>query len=534
MAKGLAVISGSNTIVFKALENGVVQMGGQNASGTLKPAQVTVSGSFIVSGSEGALFNVSGSGISFSAPSEDGIKILSGLASDATSSLDHDFVMIKSDGSLLKSSKIDASAVMLDSGQSVQDLSASIDQRIGTSQLTVKDTDGDEATVSLTEGSLTLNGVANKTVVNVTQDSAGVASYEVTLDENIEVTSVSASSDIQAGGNLTVAGDADLNGNADIAGTLAVGGNATLSAELSVVGAASLGSTLGVAGDATFQSNVTVDALLSASSADVAGNLIVRGDLQVIGDTVVTTKNQSNLIIEDAIILVGSGSDADTDDLALLFGTANSQALAIKGGEFYLGASSDDAQDAAIAVTADATLNLGTLKASDVQASTLSVSTSAAINALTVSGDAYFQQALHVSGNVTLGSDSSDVVTVNAQLTASAGLQATGLIEAQAGLSASAADIGGATNINGKLTVNGDVELNSGRFSVPRLDRDQAKTLFGDVNGNVPDYDLTWEGYMFYLADDDAANDMDAFPQGHKWYFNEGGYWHVSFFYIAP
>lgn len=517
MAKGLAVISGSNTIVFKALETGVIQMGSTNAQNVYKPAQVTVSGSFIVSGSEGALFNVSGSAIELTAPDTDNIKILSGLQSDLTSSTANDFVMIKSDGSVLKSSKIDADAVMLNDGSTVQDLSASISNQIGSSQITVVDSDGDQALVNLNGGSLTLNDVANRTVIEVSQDSSGVASYQVNLADEVHIQKLSASLGVEATGSI------DVNGTLNVTSTSTMGGKLTISA-----------------GGADITGDTTVTGLLSASSADVAGNLTVRGDLEVLGDTTIKVTNQSNLTIEDAIILVGSGSQGSTADLGIVFGSTDRQSLGLSGGEFYLGTTTDDTLDGTFAgaVQSNGVLKLGSLYATDlVDAATLDISGLAGIG-----GD------LGVSGSVTLGDGADKVVSVAGQLTASSGA------EIQNGLSASAADIGGDLNVQSNVTVadgdltvtgsvyisgstsetviSGNVSLNAGRFNVPRLTRAEAVELFKDANGDIPEVDTRWEGYMFYLISDDG-NDNDAFPQGRKWYFNENGYWHVSFFYVG-
>jgi predicted acyltransferase (DUF342 family) len=90
---------------------------------------------------------------------------------------------------------------------------------------------------------------------------------------------VSATSDISAGGNLTVDGYAEIGGTLSVAGvatfdaavtassTLDVAGAASFGGSLDVVGAAALDSTLDVAGAANFASDATAEALLKVAAS---------------------------------------------------------------------------------------------------------------------------------------------------------------------------------------------------------------------------------------------------------------------------
>jgi hypothetical protein len=369
MAKGLAVISGSQAVIFKALENGVVQMGNSGSWGE-QLAQVTISGSLAISGSTGAKFDVVGDSITLSTVSEDGIKIVGGLASAATSSAplvgeqgavqDH-FVMIDKDtGALSKAEKIDASVVQLDNGQNVQEFSASLDSRIGTSALRVEDNDGDLHEVSLTSGKLSLDSSdENRILVEVVQDPVeGEDNVQVTfnLPDEVRISKLSASAGIEATGSV------------DIDGTLATTGNAT-----------------------------------------IGGKLTVEGDLEVQGNMTQVNVDQKNLVVDDAIILIGSGSDGDASlELGLVFGTQNSKAFTLKDGEFYLGATSDDTLDTDLNPDNDAS---GKLHLTEIAASGL-VSADTLIVASTV----------NLNGNVNIGDGSDDVLTILSQIIASNGL----------------------------------------------------------------------------------------------------------------
>jgi hypothetical protein len=623
MAKGLAVISGSNTVVFKALENGVVKMGGVDSNLVLKPAIVTISGSLTVSGSGGIHMDIGGSEYKLEnlsgvadkivisgSTSEDG-SLRGGLAWQGTSSMpegangdinsetylsdldgEHllespdDFVVVNADGQLRRANKIDASVVMLNNGQTIE-------QQVGAAKLRLAGTSvlggvtGSE--VSLTKGDLEFVDVANRTRVTVAQDDANNYSSSVTidLDPNVRVETLSASMGLE------------------------VTGSSKLKGALHVV-----------------DSDATID-----------GKLTVKGNLDVLGDISQVTINQSNLSIEDAIILVGSGSDGTTGELGIIFGTEGTdadgnvynKAFTLKDGDFYLGGTSDNAADSDIDSDNDGSgkLVLSHLSASTfVDALDLRVHDSATITGkltakadvdlgdhatdvikiqgqLTASAPARFQANIDVEnnaqvtfatgsnltldegsvtlskgdltmteGSATLAKGDIDVqdgsLKVNgfATLTASAGDDQLALgVKGRTELSSSAGSnalhvdsgnvlidealtVGGTVTLNdaagalnvagewteqpslkvaGSLNVSGSVRLGEdvndrvivqGQFRIPKF---TASDIPSDFITNAGDY----EGYMFYLSGDGTAE----FPNGNKWYFNEGGVWHSSFFW---
>ena len=127
----------------------------------------------------------------------------------------------------------------------------------------------------------------------------------------VQAGKVSASSDVEAGGALTVAGNADLNGQLDVAAaatfhsTVSASGNAELGGTLTVAGNADLNGTADVAGNFTVAS--TMFSVIAASGdTSIAGDLVVSGDLTVMGDRI--EAQISELRIEDGLITLMSGS----------------------------------------------------------------------------------------------------------------------------------------------------------------------------------------------------------------------------------
>jgi cytoskeletal protein CcmA (bactofilin family) len=455
MAKGLAVISGSNAVVFKALENGVVQMGGSGSWGATT-ARVTISGSLTLSGSGGAHLHVSGSdfilqnlsgqpdkivisGSSLSAAQlgmdqRDGVsqsligsarrseqEMRGGLVWSATSSIapemseatgsgdaylaaidsenqyemPEDFLVITKEGEVRRVNKIDASAVMLNDGRNVE-------QQVGGLNLNLKHSasDGtlDEKDVNLTRGNLVFKDKEYRTVLSMSNDDNGESvEILVDLDPNLRVETLSASA------GLTVTGSSLLKG------------------DLHVVSGS------GASGDAT-----------------IDGKLTVKGDLEVQGNMTQLNVEQKNLVVDDAVILVGSGSDGSTDDLGLVFGTSNRKAFTVQDGDFILGATTGSAQGINIDNDASGKLILQDLSASNlVQA-----------RRLEVSGPSVVRGDLGVSGSVKLGDSTSDVISIAGSLTASNGVRVIGDSDLDGDL-----DVQGATNLQGAATLESTLEV---------------------------------------------------------------------------
>ena len=704
MAKGLAVISGSQAVIFKALESGVVQMGNSGSWGE-KLAQVTISGSLNISGSAGVKLKVEGSefridnlsgladqviisgasdsvtdfgnqddeygslgaskirdssyelkgGLKYAATSSAPAGALEDKTSDATAYYNalegegaaeapEDFLVITEDGELRRVNKIDASVVMLNDGQTVE-------QQVGGLNLNLKHSasDGtiDEKDVNLTKGDLIFKDVQYRTVLSMSNDDNGESvEVKVDLDPDLRVETLSASA------GLTVTGSSDLRG------------------KVHVVGA---------------ESDLEVDRNLDVhGAATVDGDMTIKGDLTVWGDTTVTTADSKHLKVEDSIIQIGfdqvTGSESASNidpadfDLGFVFGTANQKALVLKDGVLHFGDTLNSAGDSEITVTASA-IDQGKMVLSDLSASQgidaldLRVHNSATITGkldanadvdlgasaadqvkifgtLTASAEALFEDHVTISGdaksNLTISNGDLTVVgsgsftgdlnvdgtgsfgqsvtlRAGADLTLDQGnatltdgdltISGSALISASAGnalhiengdilsnkgdltledgnlavtgsttLSASAEsnaldvasgdvtirdnltveqgvvtlgtdlaqgvlnvagewtqsaqlDVKGALNVSGSVLlghVDADRDSHSrvvvnGEFRIPKFTRDQIPT---DYTANPADY----EGYMFYLMGEHDDSDP-YFPRARKWYFNEGGVWHSSFFW---
>ena len=421
MAKGIAVVSGSNDVVFKALETGIITAGSDRTS-----AVIGVTGSLSVSGSTGL----------------------------PTLYVDHDSVSIV--GALDHTGDLQVTGNVYVS----LDVSASQDVKAGRDLIAGRNLD--------VEGT---GNIAQKLTIQT--GGLEVDAGETILADKLTVESNGAF----ITGELSGSADLNIGGNLDLGGTANIGDKVTVESN-----------GIDVTGDSTFQNNVTIK-----------GNLDVEGDINQ------TNINQSNLVIEDAIILVGSGSDASSGELGLVFGTENSKAFSLKDGNFYLGDTSDDASDGDLNPDND---GLGRLILANLSAS-------ATVHALDlrVADSAEVTGTLDVRGDVTLGVNNAQTIVLNGVVTASSNV----VLEEDVTMGTDSDDL---VKVVGQIrmpifTVSGDNNV-SGYPLIP-----------SDYVSNKAAYN----GHMFYLTSSDDTNwtGDDNFLQGNKWYFNERGDWHASF-----
>lgn len=480
MAKGLAVISGSNAVVFKALENGIVSMGGSGSWGTTT-ATVTISGSLTLSGSEGVFLHASGSDFIINNGSGQGDKFVLGgisntasvfgqqpavgnnakrninyelkrglkwaatssvpegsiedkLDSDYYSQLElenkflapEDFLVITESGEVRRVNKIDASVVVLNDGQTVE-------QQVGGLNLNLKHSSSDGSIdvkdVNLTKGDLVLKDKQYRTVLSMSnKDSEESVEVLVDLDPDLRVESLSAS----AGLNVT--------------------GSSKLLGELHVVSGSG------------HTGNATID-----------GTLTVKGNLDIVGDVNQITVNKSNLNIEDAIVLIGSGSDGTQGELGFVFGTegVSSSAFTLKNGDFYLGKTTDKGQDASGYDLDPDNDGLGKLILANLSASaTIDALDLQVANSATIHGD------LVANSDVTLGDNEQDVISIKGQLTASNGMHiSTGSLDLDGEL-----DVRDATLLRDTLTVKGTATFDSTVDMTGSLTVVQSASIGGDLD----------------------------------------------------
>lgn len=454
MAKGLAVISGSSTVVFKALETGVVKFGGVSADGlTLKPAQVTLSGSLTLKAESaldaadgfalkldesqfklenqtglGDAVIVSGSSLDLAVDADgnqlplqradadaanrgtkrdEAYQLRGGLLWSATSSihpdmmeddqspgyydsidnddntyeLPEDFVVINSDGELRRVNKIDASAVVLNDGKNVEQKIGVLALEVKLSQSTDIDVYADPVVkdINLGRGTLNFKDIEHRTHLTIedvdpSDDTGKGVEVTVDLDPELRVETLSASMGLEVTGSSNLRGD------------------------LHVVG-----------------HNATID-----------GTMTVKGDLNVWGDTTVTTAESKHLVIEDAVVNLGTANTASATDpidieavdteFGFLFGDVNTRALVLDGGDLYFGLTGS--AEAAGQVDAD----YESAAAQNLKLYVPNLSASSNISALTLDiGDtATIVGKLTAKADVDLGDAATDTINIIGTLTASA------------------------------------------------------------------------------------------------------------------
>lgn len=267
-------------------------------------------------------------------------------------------------------------------------------------------------------GNLTFDG----STLTVTGDLS--VSTEATLASAI-VSDLTEDQIVLAGTNGALEGDANFTFDGS---TLQLG--STIAADFD--------GTLNVAQDVTFQAD------MSAVSASLSGDLTVAGDLLIQGST--TTVDTQNLLVEDAILQLGSGSGGNTaGDRGFIFSLSDgNQAFYWDEGdsEFALIATTDDgsASDLDGNRTTYSNLHIGALDADS--ASTIS---SLAVGDLTTAGGIVFADAsgqLEDSANLTFDGSQLEVTGI---ISGSSTLKIMGASEFGPGAAAQIAADGGLT-----------------------------------------------------------------------------------------
>lgn len=456
MAKGLAVISGSNTVMFKALETGIITAGTSDGA-TLKEATFTLTGSLLLSGAAEPVLQ------------------LQGLTLTATSSVANDTILIKSGSFVREATVLSGNQIVLQGGDNVEQRINTIEANLGASALTVSSSAA-SVQVDLDTEAIKFVGTANEVDVAITEVGSDVQ-VQVGLTDNVEIS-----------GSLIVTGSSEQNSI-----TLKSGSIAVLSGDISSSNKILAG------GEITGSSNLKI-----LGSGSIGGDLSVDGNLTVTGE--VTVLDTTNLRIEDPIIILGSGSAGSADgDKGLIFARAGTNHRAFVWDDdtdkFILGKTTNNGDEtpAAITVTtasaAESTLVLHTLQAIDVSGT----------NA-------------NFTGNVTLGDAGTDSLTINSYITGSGNI-----------VVSSSLTIGDAGNVANETTT----FVSKVRMPIFSVSGANAVATFPQVPDDYITSASARSGHSFYLTSSDGTNHTgdDNWLQGNKWYFNERGVWHASFFY---
>jgi cytoskeletal protein CcmA (bactofilin family) len=286
-------------------------------------------------------------------------------------------------------------------------------------------------------------------------------------DVLVQAGKVSASLNLEAGGQLVVAGNADLNGQLDVFGQSDLHGAVIAHGTMNVQGAADLDSTLNVDGIAEFQDDVFAKADLNVSgalevalTANVAGNfsvatnkftvaassgdaafagdVTVSGDLVVLGDRVEAQVQQ--LVIEDGLITLMSGSPNRTasneSGIEIEVGGVG-EMPAIKFANALGGASGSWVSNLDWIPSEDLKYDLGIA--------------SKRWRELNLSGDANVGGALDVAGAASVGALDASSLAVAGAATFAAGIAVTGTGSFSGDLSAASGSFSGDVSVVGAL-----------------------------------------------------------------------------------
>lgn len=466
--RGFAVVSGTNTVVARIMENGTVRFG----------EDMAVTGAY-----SGTLV--------LNLPSGQGDNRVVQVDSSNSASL-----------AQLSASQIALNAGMPDFGGSTSVsgalvyLSSSISSLDAGANLDVSASNGSGSITFATEV-FSIVGTANQTVTSYDE---GTSTLTVSLTQNVTVT-----------GSLTASGISS-------------------SAELQV------GTSAVIGGPLTVNSGISV----------FNGDLQVTGNLYVSGSTV--TIDAQNLRIKDPIILLGSSSATDPNatpdgDRGLIFGQSGSGQFVSGGvpafgwdssdGVFRLGATLNDATDTTLTIVpSSGTLELGTLSASNVTTNDLTVNGTLTVanSDITISGTV---GEIEVSG--TGLSTLFQTITLGTATTITIGLPDN-------------VSISDNLTVGKDLVVSGNTTLGTNQLDTITVVGNLRHPIF-TVSGanNVPTFPIVpdeyvqnpaiYTGFSFYLTSSAAATNGitpgsgSILTVGNKWYFNENGEWHPSFFY---
>ena len=330
---------------------------------------------------------------------------------------------------------------------------------------------------------------------------------DVSVDGNTEVLGLATVlGDVTVGGNLEVAGDVFLGASPEdeivVKGHLLVqdGPHVVFSVDPTTGSVVTEGS-LTVQGEAFFEDAVTVDAPLEIlgetvvraglevlGTTSIGGDMSVGGDMEVDGELVV----QERLTVSGDVWLGSSDLNEVTIRGELLVkdaaGTTQFSVDPLTGDTFVAGTlrvdgpttfadsvTLGDGPEDVVTVHGATTLRADMVARSDVTVQDL----------LTVNGNTVMQSDLVVTGNVQLGDDVSDTITLNGDLKVT---DSSGTTKFEIEAATGDAITQGSMEVHGNLDVEG--QITTPEFVVQQL-------LVDRINERTPDQGVTIEGVLF-------------------------------------
>ena len=494
MAKGLAVVTGSSTFVHKFLEDGTFQVGVD------VPASSSFSGSLVLD-----LVGEQGDGLF--------------LRSDANNS---------ASWNQISASEVVVVPFSTVTGTNAQDVFEEIRATIaaaasGSGSFGVSDGGNTEVIQADGVSTVTWEGTAE----NITSSYASATNtFTLALTDDVRIVN-----DLDVGGDLDVTGNAVIAGNLTVNGTasfintnnlfvedpliLLASGNAGTSLDIGLImqrgGANNRGFIFDESGDefavidttesGIVSGNVTIADYvpLHAGALIADDDLTVGGDAKVTGDLEVTGSSRLIDVTASAGVLVTAGGIKVTGSVLLPDNSITNAELVNSTYNITPGTG----------LTGGGSTELGTSVGLAVDFGTGSGQVSYGDGVLQITGST---NEVIVNGGLTaavpLGTGSTLTIGLPDDVTITNNLNVGGILS-----------VTGSTYLGDAAT---DIIEVQGQFRIPVFTSGQIPAAFS----SSPEL---YHGYSFYLTGSGLPNG-DFFRTANKWYHNEGGMWHKSFF----
>lgn len=591
MAKGLAVISGSNSVVFKALETGVIVMGQDVA------ANVTISGSLKL--------NVAGAGVDkFLVSDVDGnatwttIQIaqvqglqtaLDSLSGSVGGDLDSIELRLSQEESARAAADTSIEGAISTAVANLVDGAPAILDTLNELAAALNDDENFAATVAgniAAEQSARIAGdasldskVSTETSARVSADTSidarldAVDGFDLSLETRLsqeEVARASADTSLEAALSGETSARVSADGSLDV--RLSGEESVRASADVSLEGAISAEESARISADGSIDVRLSGEESVRASAdQSLASGLSAEESARVSADQSLDTKISSETSRAESVeaSLAASISASGEGNLNAAYSYTDSKVAALVDSapevldtlnelaaalgddpNFATTVASNIAGEQSARVSADASLASGLSTEVSTRAS------ADASLATALSGEESARVSADGSLATALSGEESARVSADASIVA----QLSGLADNQIIVQGTANEVevsGGTVTlseggtitlglpndvvISSSLTVNGDVTVGVGpvddlltinsKMRITHVDRASGTSVLTEYSDAAALAAGDFDGHMFYLKGADDANSM--FAQGNKWYFCENGVWHSSFFYVG-